>query len=471
MLSEDEKKDTKLGWLNTTRPGQFVWHHSPAFSCDTDWCWSQPHVWFTIWRDPIDRIISQYFYVRHSDRGVRKESSRARHLELDRGIVACVRDQAEGCRRNWMTAMMCGHAPYCNYSVFNTDDVLAQRAISTAESNLARFGFVLRQESLSNDLRVMLHKVLPGTDAIVSPEKVRVTGPGTKATQEDLKLPTAADGSCPRWFTRRSFCESQQSGARPNQTVAHTSCISIDHCRSLIKKDPVILGVLRAANQLDIQLTTLAMKRNAELSDHVIQPHVSTSTQCQPGSMSLPFSRYGPATGEMCIRCPVGTFRGATDSRCLPCPINTAQPREGSTSCNICEGMPAINADATLVGEMRWLIGRAFCPNTTDWAVETSLPVINCSAIANTDNPMKIPHITHVKSMSRGTTDLKTVTTVVSKGSLLGLHVLRRWPHSTPPCFHRLSLYAMMIRTCPGTSPRCLKTALLSATREKYCQP
>lgn len=55
VLSEDEKRDTTLGWLNTTRPGQFVWHHSPAFSCDTDWCWSQPHVWFTIWRDPIAR--------------------------------------------------------------------------------------------------------------------------------------------------------------------------------------------------------------------------------------------------------------------------------------------------------------------------------------------------------------------------------------------------------------------------------
>ena len=93
---------------------------------------SKPFTYINIFREPVERVISHYFYMRN-------EKIRPKHrvLELKRSgqwnisLLDCVRHQYRGCEDNVMTHFICGTADYC--------DTGSKAALVRAKRNLKRY--------------------------------------------------------------------------------------------------------------------------------------------------------------------------------------------------------------------------------------------------------------------------------------------------------------------------------------------
>lgn len=340
-LTTEQILDPKFAWLDVLTshndPYKYVWHHAHARSCDNEGCWGKPVDWFVVWRDPVDRIISQYFYVRHYDRGALKEKSRAAHLSGDHGVRRCVLAQEEGCVRNWMTHMLCGHADFCNWRVFNRDDRKAQMALTAAKTNLAKFKYVLRQESLSEDYNSMWMTQF-GHLPRLQLHHVRVTSSGSRNTSQTVDVDQ--NGMCPRWSTNERFC-----GGGGN------NCIPIDLCKQEIRRNASLISFLQDANQLDIELTRFLMDN---------QP-LEKQEQCAIGA-HLHSGR--------CVPCSPGTVSSFLGSECVRC-RRLAQPEYGAAACSL-----------------------------ESWEEVKRLKEVDCDELVSKRN-LKVGFTTHVKDVSK----------------------------------------------------------------------
>ena len=101
VLADADRRDAGMRWVHSVPDGAFVWHHSPASACDADACWASRAQWMTTWRNPVERLISHYFYVRHYNRGAHREERRAELALKDGG-------SSNACGSSWKGARAIG---------------------------------------------------------------------------------------------------------------------------------------------------------------------------------------------------------------------------------------------------------------------------------------------------------------------------------------------------------------------------
>eukprot|EP00794_Sanderia_malayensis_P018016 gene18016-19818_t len=93
---------------------------------------NKPHTYINQVRDPVDRIISHYHYMRKlKDRPKQRIKDMIKSGQINETLDECFAKQHRGCESNTMTHFFCGKAAYCRTG--------SARAIRTAKYNMLHF--------------------------------------------------------------------------------------------------------------------------------------------------------------------------------------------------------------------------------------------------------------------------------------------------------------------------------------------
>ena len=113
-----------------------------------------PYTYINIVREPIQRIISHYRYMRTENRPKHRIIEMKRAGLWNESLVNCIKHEHRGCESNVMTRFFCGTKPFCKTG--------PKKALKLAKVNIKRYYAAIGlQENISLFLEI-LKKRLPG---------------------------------------------------------------------------------------------------------------------------------------------------------------------------------------------------------------------------------------------------------------------------------------------------------------------
>ena len=93
---------------------------------------NKPHTYINILRDPVDRIISHYRYMRNEKMRPKKRIIEFKKSGyMNESLLSCVEQQHRGCEDNVMTHFICGTSKFCNTG--------SKRALKQAKYNMKTY--------------------------------------------------------------------------------------------------------------------------------------------------------------------------------------------------------------------------------------------------------------------------------------------------------------------------------------------
>ena len=119
------------------------------------------HTYINLLRKPIDRFISNYYYVRSPTRWPEKLRKLKASGHWNVTLEQCIDKQYEGCKWNTMTRFFCGPEPFCKKG--------NKKALSKAKYNMQHYYSAIGIVEHLNEFIQVLHKRLP--KFIIKPPK------------------------------------------------------------------------------------------------------------------------------------------------------------------------------------------------------------------------------------------------------------------------------------------------------------
>lgn len=109
----------------------------------------KPHTYINILRDPVDRIISHYNYMRNEKlRPKHRIKELKRSGQWKESLAECIKQQHRGCEDNVMTRFLCGTPSYCKTG--------SEKALKRAKYNMRTFyGAIGTLENIQVFLKIL----------------------------------------------------------------------------------------------------------------------------------------------------------------------------------------------------------------------------------------------------------------------------------------------------------------------------
>ncbi|XP_028412132.1 heparan sulfate 2-O-sulfotransferase 1-like isoform X2 [Dendronephthya gigantea] len=111
------------------------------------------HTYINLLREPVERFISHYYYVRSPNRWGEKLRKLKALGHWNVTLEQCIENQYEGCKWNTMTRFFCGPDTFCQNGT--------SQALSQAKANMFRYYCSIGLVEYLNEFTAVLHKRLP----------------------------------------------------------------------------------------------------------------------------------------------------------------------------------------------------------------------------------------------------------------------------------------------------------------------
>ena len=114
----------------------------------------RPFTYINIFREPVDRVVSHYFYMRNEEIRPKHRITEIKKSGLwNETLLECVRHQHRGCEDNVMTRFVCGVPKFCKIG--------SAKALKRAKRNLLNYYAVVGVLEEIDVFLKMLNKRLP----------------------------------------------------------------------------------------------------------------------------------------------------------------------------------------------------------------------------------------------------------------------------------------------------------------------
>ena len=111
------------------------------------------HTYINLLREPVNRFISHYYYVRSPKRWPERLHRLKALGHWNVTLLQCLEKQYEGCKWNMMTRFFCGPEAFCTTG--------SRKALSQAKYNMANYYSSIGVVEYLNEFIQVLHKRLP----------------------------------------------------------------------------------------------------------------------------------------------------------------------------------------------------------------------------------------------------------------------------------------------------------------------